>query len=492
MNFFRKLLLYSICLVMVLPAGLAEAMALTPSLNIYSETYVVMDANTGQVLIEKDMHRQKAPASITKILTCAIALDQEADLDKMVTMDRESVYSIPSNTTHIALEEGETVSLYALLRGTMLISANDAANGVALGVAGNLDSFVSMMNQQLAQIGTQDTHFANPHGLDDPQHYTSAYDMALITKWAITVPGFRELFGTTEYDFPATNRKVRDYKFYAQDSMLYEENKEYYPGVEGGKLGYTDNAGHTIVTLAKRGDMELICVAMDSSGRSQKYEDTAALLDYCFEHFQALTLRGRELDEFTVPVGNRTDPDNQVNIRQREDFTLLVPLGVKKSDLTYTYDIPDLYRKESDVSPTFSVLLGGEVLQTFPMEFEIVPYSAASKPAGAGQFGITATDPGERFIQLMIVLLKCLGVVLAIAVIALFFARFFIRWYYRRQRKKRSDARPAPGAREPAKRRTPLPPPALPQNSIRQDQSKVRSQGRPSAPPQSQKRRRRT
>ncbi len=466
MKFLRN---FSICILSVLlalPLGVIQAPALTPDLSIYSQTYVVMDAQTGQVLIEKDMHRQMAPASITKILTCAIALDREKDLDKMVTMSRDSVYSIPANTTHIALEEGETVSLYALLRGTMLISANDAANGVAQGVAGDLDSFVSLMNQQLAVIGTQETHFANPHGLDDPQHYTSAYDMALITKWAITVPGFRELFGTTEYDFPVTNKKARDYKFYAQDSMLYEENDEYYPGVEGGKLGYTDNAGHTIVTLAKRGDVELICVAMRSSGRSQKYDDTAALLDYCFENFQPLTLRGRDLEEFTVPLGNRTNPQNQVNVRQREDFTVLAPLGVKKSDLTYQYDIPDLYRKEEDIAPTVSVMLGDQVLQTFPMEFEIRPADALT--ADAAQPGVTAANAGERFLQLMLVLLKCLGVVLLTIIIGLLGARILIRWYYRRHRHPVvSSSRPAlppPGQRSPNQR---------PHGQVRQDQPRV-------------------
>ena len=479
MLFFRKLLLYLLCLCMIVPAGLVGAQALTPDLSIYSDAYVVMDAQTGQVLIEKNMHDQMAPASITKILTCAIALDQGTDLNTMVTMSRESVYSIPSNTTHIALEEGETVSLYALLRGTMLISANDAANGVAQGVAGDLDTFVSMMNQQLAVIGTQDTHFANPHGLDDPQHYTSAYDMALITKWAITVPGFRELFGTTEYDFPVTNKKARDYKFYAQDAMLYEENAEYYPGVEGGKLGYTDNAGHTIVTLAKRGEMELICVALHSSGRSQKYEDTTALLDYCFEHFQALTIRGRDLEEFTVPIGNRTAPETQVTIRQREDLSLLVPLGVEKGDLTYTYDIPDLYRKEEDVSPTFSVLLEDEVLLTFPMEYEIGPFVPDSQ-LSSDLIGGVAMNTGEKFTQLMIVLLKCLGVVLAITVTALFAARICIRWYYRRQRRRRVTA-------TAHKRPATLPPPSQSRIRVAEDPHRPRSR---TSPPQSQQQRR--
>ncbi len=418
-----------------------SGVALTPKLSINSETYVVVDAKTGQVLIEKGMNKKRAPASITKILTCALALEREDNLDKPVTMTREVIYSIPPNTTHIALQEGETASLKDMLLGTMLISANDAANGVALGVCGNLEDFVSLMNQKVGQIGLKNTRFNNPHGLDDPNHYTTAYDMAMITKYALTVPGFRELFGTLEYDFPVTNKKSRDYTFYNQDAMLFDVNSVYYEGVEGGKLGYTDNAKHTIVTLAKRGDMELICVAMGSSLRNDKYKDTEALLDYCFERYQPITLYGRELEEFFVPIGSRTDPTATASIRQREDFSLLVPLGVKKSDLTFTYNIDDLYRKENEVTPTFSVWLNDQLLQEIPMDFEITAPQAVMKPNQGGQTGIALSSMQKRFTDFMILMLKCLGVLLGVGILTLLITRAFIRTYYRRQHKKRHAIR---------------------------------------------------
>lgn len=443
MKTFYKLILLAFCLVLALPTGLIEAFAQTPDLNIQSQAYVVMDAATGQVLIQNNMHRQMAPASITKILTSALALEQKTDLTKMVTMSREAVYSIPVNSTHIALEEGESASLEAMLHGTMLISANDAANGVALGVTGDLETFVALMNQKTAELELTNTRWANAHGLDHSKHYTSAYDMGQITRWAITVPGFRELFGTTEYNFPTTNRKARNYTFFNQNAMLHSVNSEYYTGVQGGKLGYTDNAGHTIVTVAKRGNMELICVAMNSKGRNPKYNDTKKLLDYCFENFRPLTLYSRELEKFIVPIGSRTNPELEASIYQTENLSLLVPVGITESILTYRYNIPELYYQEDDVSPSISIFWGDKELHTFPLAVEITPTGTISGiTSSIASLGF-ATDPGQRLLRLLILILKCLGVALCIAIVALFIVRALIQIYYHRKRKHRISARRA-------------------------------------------------
>ena len=151
-----------------------------------SQTSVVIDAATGQVLVEKGMDQMMYPASITKIMTVLLALEN-SDPDKIHTMSYEATHSIDPNSTHIALTEGEQLTLRDLMYATMVASANDAANGIAECVAGSIDQFVAMMNEKAKEIGAVHTHFANANGLHNTDHYTTAYDMALITKYALKI-----------------------------------------------------------------------------------------------------------------------------------------------------------------------------------------------------------------------------------------------------------------------------------------------------------------
>jgi D-alanyl-D-alanine carboxypeptidase len=150
--------------------------------GIISETYVVMDVATGQVLYARGAHQRLFPASITKILTCALALEKHPANQKIV-MGHDAVFSIDRGSTHIALDEGEIISVQDLLNATMIESANDAANGLAQFVSGDLGAFAELMNKRAAEIGALDSHFVNANGLPDDDHYTTAYDMAVITRW---------------------------------------------------------------------------------------------------------------------------------------------------------------------------------------------------------------------------------------------------------------------------------------------------------------------
>lgn len=270
--------------------------AASPAVN--SETYVVMDVKSGQVLAARGAHTRMYPASITKIMTCALALQNGSPQD-VHTMSYEATHSIGYGTTHIALTEGEQISVDALLNATMIESANDAANGLAEYTAGSLEGFAKLMNQKASELGAADTHFVNAHGLQDKNHYTSAYDMALITRWALTVDGFRALFGAEEYTIPPTNKQSKSRTFGTHHHMLVE-SKYYYEGTEGGKLGWTPEAKHTLVTLAKRGDMELICVVMKTTTQYEKYVDAAALLDYCFENFSTATMTVNQYEKTPI------------------------------------------------------------------------------------------------------------------------------------------------------------------------------------------------
>ncbi len=249
-----------------------------------SDSIIVMDAATGQVLFDKDAHSRRYPASITKIMTAYLACTL-GDLDSTVTMSYDAVWETPRDSSHIALDVDEQISLKDALYAVLLESANEAAYAVAEHVGGSLPEFVELMNNTAAGFGCKDTHFVNASGLHDDDHYTTAYDMALIVRGAIKNDTFRAFAATRYHDIAPTN-KNSDERNLLQDNKLIREDSDYfYEACEGGKTGYTDEAQNTLATWAKKGDMELICIILYSDEFANKYNDTINLYDYFFDYY---------------------------------------------------------------------------------------------------------------------------------------------------------------------------------------------------------------
>ena len=230
------------------PVSAGEA-AVPPPLS--AGAACLMDASTGQILYEKNMDAQLPPASITKIMTVLLGVEN-GNWDDVVTMTDASVFSVPRSASHLALTPGEQLTLEQALMGAMLPSANDAANGVAETIGGTIENFVEMMNARAAELGARNTHFVNANGLDDPAHLTTARDMALITRAALQNSEFVRVFSTAEYVIPATNKQAEARNIGASNKMIFDFTKYYYPGIIGGKSGYTTEAGHTLVSAAER------------------------------------------------------------------------------------------------------------------------------------------------------------------------------------------------------------------------------------------------
>ncbi|PNV61515.1 D-alanyl-D-alanine carboxypeptidase [Clostridium sp. chh4-2] len=290
----KKFLTMLLCLCLL--AGLFPLTAFaapewTENVSIEAEGGIVIDANTGAVIYGKNMHQTYFPASITKILTALLVIEN-CDLDETVTFSQNAVYNVESGSSNMSMETGDQLSVRDCLYGLMLQSANEVANALAEHVAGTTEDFAVMMNEKAASLGCVDSHFANPSGLNDPDHYTSAYDMALISKAAFENPTFVEIDSTTYYEIPETKRNVGGRTIYAHHSMLKKNDSRYYPGVIGGKTGYTSLAGNTLVTCAQRDDMKLISVILN--GHQTHYADTKALLDFGFENFQSLRIAEHE------------------------------------------------------------------------------------------------------------------------------------------------------------------------------------------------------
>lgn len=414
---------------MAVPAAAVE----TPELTVYSDAYVVADAATGQILIEKNMNKRKAPASITKILTLALALEKGGIMEDKITVSKEAVTSIEPGSTHISLVPGEQITFRDAVMGTQLISANDAANVVAEYVSGTMGAFVGGMNAKTNELGLTGSHFANPNGLDNDDHYVTAYDMAQITRYALTVPGFREVFGATEYQMPPTNIKARNWEFFAQNAIMFPANREYYNGIEGGKLGYTHNANHTLVALAKRGSLELIVVALDSTGSSGKFDDAKKLLDYCFDRYETVTLSGKELATAKIPVASIEHPTDMINVGATGDHTFAVPLGTPKSSLRIEYNLPDVYKSERKVDPAFSVFApDGTLLYTAPLQYSVTPVeSMAAKATNQPMFVIDK----DYVTKMLLVALKCLLVAMAVFGLLFFVCRSVVMVQYAMRKK---------------------------------------------------------
>ena len=250
--------------------------------KIEGESAILVDMVTGAVLYSKNADKVQSPASITKIMTSLLAAEHLNMKDKIV-MSQSAAYGITiSDSSSIYADTGEEFTTEQAMMAVMLQSANEMTLALAEETSGSVKKFVELMNLKAKQLGCTGTHFNNPNGLPDELHYTTASDMAKIARAAWYNPTFRKYTTTTYYEIPPTN-KFAETRYLLNHHKMMKGNTYAYEGVMGGKTGYTDAAGNTLVTYAKRGNMRLVSVVMKSINGA--YADTAALLDYGFNNF---------------------------------------------------------------------------------------------------------------------------------------------------------------------------------------------------------------
>ncbi len=301
-------------------------------ISIASDAGIVMDANTGVVLYGKNIHETYSPASITKVLTSLIVLEH-CSLDETVTFSESAVYNVESNSSSAGYDTGDTASVKDCLYALLLKSANEAANALAEHVAGSADAFAVLMNEKAAELGCQDSHFANPSGLNNEEHYVSAYDMALITRAAFENPTFAKIVETTYYKLPPNQKNPEGQGISPGNKLVKKNWPQYYrPDVLGGKTGYTSIALNTLVNGARQGDTTLITVILHSNNK--QYEDTSRLLDFGFNNFQSVKIAdydqtfsniGKDLKIADVSTAGgeslSIDPDSRVVLPKTADFS---------------------------------------------------------------------------------------------------------------------------------------------------------------------------
>jgi serine-type D-Ala-D-Ala carboxypeptidase (penicillin-binding protein 5/6) len=308
----------------------------TPTLH--SEAAILLEANSGKILFEKNAENLMYPASVTKIATAIYAIEN-GDLEDIITVSSNASARNVEGTT-VFLEEGEQVTLRKLIQGLLINSGNDAGIAIAEHLSGNVEQFTDDMNTYLTKvIGTEQTNFENPHGLFDENHVTTAKDLAKITQHAMKNEEFMEIFGTKEMEWVG---ETWDTTLRTHHKLVKEEIP--YEGITGGKNGFVSRAGYTLVTTAERDGLNLIAVTLKGSLDDMAYEDTIELLDYGFENFKTTSI-----DKGSV-------------------FTVGEQEYIAPEELSFTHPSDSLLDKQVEQDGTLEIVSQNETIASFELD----------------------------------------------------------------------------------------------------------------------------
>lgn len=322
--------------------------------DTYSETAVLMDADTGAILYNKGMDEKRYPASITKIMTALLALEHSG-LDEEVTFTEECLADQTSDSGNLGMKVGEILTMRQCLMALMIRSANDVATQIAVHVAGSVSAFADMMNQRAQELGCVNTHFVNASGMPDENHYTTAHDMALIFQQAIKNQDFLDIIGTQSFTIEPTNMNPESRVLNTHHALLSAAAPEHYDGCFGGKTGVTEASKNTLVSGATRDGMTLIAVAMRADA-GQVCQDHISMFDYGFNNFRKVEVPGGAV---TIPkdvqVSDLTTTESADGEAVRETYYFgqdyFVGTGTKTEEVAQDTEEPETLTPEVTVEP---------------------------------------------------------------------------------------------------------------------------------------------
>lgn len=296
---------------------------------ILCNTAVLIDAKTGAILAEKNANQKMYPASLTKIMTAILSIEM-GELSDVIKVDDDTPYEIQGS--HIALEPGEIMTLNDMLYALLLPSANDVALTLAKHYGGSEEKFVKLMNDKAKELGAYNTNFVNPHGLHDSNHYTTAADLALITKYAMENETFRKIVGTEKYEIQPTNKKNEPRYFTNLNKLIYNSGysqiyvdgayiSPLYEYATGVKTGYTPEAGNTLVASAEKDGTELIAVVMKGASL-EMYQDAHNLFNYGFNEYESDTLINK--NTFVQNIKIQDGDSKEISAIAENELTALI------------------------------------------------------------------------------------------------------------------------------------------------------------------------
>ncbi len=290
--------------------------------EIVANNAIIYSLDNDQILYHKNEKLSSYPASITKILTALLVIEN-GDLEDELQMSSKAL-NLEENSSNIGMKKNEKITVKDALYGLLLESANEIANELSYYLEKKLNQkYVDLVGEKLKSLGLTDTAFKNPSGLHDGNHYTTAYDMAVIAKEAFSNPTFREIITSISYTIPQTNLTGRR-DLFSSHKMLYSSFEYYHKSVLGGKTGFTSEAGNTLVTFASMNQINVVVVVLKSN-TNNVYKDTYRLLEYAFKHFSKKIVIQKDtiVDEVSVIYKNETF--DKVRVVLDSDFSLVLP-----------------------------------------------------------------------------------------------------------------------------------------------------------------------
>lgn len=342
--------------------------------KIYSEAALLIDSKSGKILYGKNENEKKYPASTTKILTAILTIEN-SNLDDVVTVDYDSISLVPSGYTVAALQVGEQLTIKQLLQVLLIHSANDAANVLAKHIGGSMEGFEKMMNSKLEEIGCTNTHFTNPSGKHDENHYTTAIDLAKIMNYCMKNETFREISSSKYCIIPATN-KYEERMFTNTNELLVVDTRDissnyYYPYTIAGKTGYTSEAKNSFVSVANKDDLQLICVVLGGvrtdDGLSARFKDSKNLFEYGYNNFSLRKIMDNGAIAKQIEISNATNDTKNLDLLTNSDIIAVV--NQKNMEKEYT---PEIILRNNLQAP----ISKGDVIGKIKYDIEDIEYTS--------------------------------------------------------------------------------------------------------------------
>ena len=378
--FFCAVLLLSLC-----PSAMAAEDKALPGIDIQAKAALLLDQNTGKIVYGKNEHEELYPASLTKIMTALLVLravdEGKLTMDQSVTASESAFETLHDDGSSAGIKAGEILTVRQLLQCLLIVSANEAGTILAEAVSGSVSAFVEEMNAEAEALGCENTHFVNPTGLHDPQHYTSAWDLSLIATEALKYPDFLTICDSIKEIIPATNLspervlRTTNYLLDTWRALGYR-----YRNAHGIKTGSTSDAGYCLVSSAEKGELRFLSVVMgcervvDASGKAdvKSFSETKRLFEWGFENFSYKTVQSVNDMLASLPV-TLSQETNSVVLHPAEDVVVLLPNVLSADDLKRVIR----FEKESAEAPVQAgEVLAEAVLSYGDTEYAVIPLVA--------------------------------------------------------------------------------------------------------------------
>ena len=383
----KKFIKIIICFLIIVSSSLVintkyiEAEKVDEDIQLSTEAAVLIDATSGAVLYEKNATMQMFPASTTKVMTALLAIEH-GNLDDVITVSNDAVNNIDRSSSHIYLDYGEQFTLEQGLYALLLQSSNDVAYAIAEHIGGTYDNFIVMMNDKAKAIGAMNTNFVNPHGLPDDNHYTTAYDLALILKEAIRFEDFVTISSTVRYEMAPTN-KQDDIRYFANSNEHIKSGEFEYENAVLGKTGYTKVAGYSFVEYAKSDDLKLIVVTMNSQDSDIRFEESKKILDYGFSNYKEVLIEASKTLPKEVEIKKGRNLEALITFSMSDDFYMLADIDEDTSNVELVIELFE--ENDRDLIGANLVMYSnnvkiGEVLMDKEIEVYDISFAATTLP----------------------------------------------------------------------------------------------------------------